>query len=214
MVIVHYFSWYIGAEPRVAVVSAASWHIYEQNIVRIYGNPRVTYKNNGSHFTKGIFPVKLKDRAIRQVIAPITHPSSVGLAELVVKLVFGQLRKVLQLSPERIFEWDDYVQSAVRKLNGMQQNPWQGHFSKIPYGGDDVGLGRKAPPSRARTTTRGPASRPCTICPASRDQPRRIQSRPFVCLQSNSSMSVLRVFCSILPHVNASPEAGQAERRS
>ena len=77
----------------------------------------MVYSDNGSHFVKGVFPELLRTKGIRHVTAPITHPSSVGMAESTVRLVLGQLRKQLQSAPGMIFEWDMQIPSITAQLN-------------------------------------------------------------------------------------------------
>ena len=96
--------------------SSNSVKIYETKVVDKIGYSRAVYTDNGSHF-KGKFDDHLKEKGVKHYFAPITHPSSVGLAERYVRLILNILRAVLQHHPEWIFEWDLLLPSVIRAAN-------------------------------------------------------------------------------------------------
>ena len=54
---------------------------------------------------------------MRHILAPITHPSSIGLAKRYVQIVLAGLRAQLQTDPQSIFQWDQYVSQVVKTAN-------------------------------------------------------------------------------------------------
>ena len=97
--------------------SANALEFLQQAVTEHFGWPRALYSDNGSHFTGGVFPRKLADMKVRHILAPITHPSSVGLAERYVQIVLSGLRSHLQTEPQSIFRWDRYVSDVVKAAN-------------------------------------------------------------------------------------------------
>ena len=71
---------------------------------------------NGSHFKKH-FSINLAAMGVKQMTAPINHPSSVGLAERYVQVILNCYRAVLQHHPEGIMKWDSYLKGIVNSIN-------------------------------------------------------------------------------------------------
>lgn len=114
---VDYMSRFCFAQPFKAANSANTLQFVETAIVRPFGWMRAVYLDNGSHFTGGIFPKTLDNKGVKRFHAPITHPSSVGLAERYVQMVLKELRAAIQQSPEDMLYWDTLVQTAVEAIN-------------------------------------------------------------------------------------------------
>ena len=71
--------------------SANTVSFFQQEVSDKFGWPRAIYHDNGSHF-KNHFTTKLAQMGVKQMTAPITHPSSVGLAERYVQLILEDNR--------------------------------------------------------------------------------------------------------------------------
>lgn len=113
---VDYFARFLFADAVEQATSANTVAIFENKVVDKIGYPRAVYTDNGSHFKKH-FAAHLKEAGVKQYFAPITNPSSVGLAERYVQLILNIYRAVLQHHPELIFEWDVILPSIVRAAN-------------------------------------------------------------------------------------------------
>lgn len=67
-----------------------------KKIAQVTGWPVAVYSDNASYFVKGVFAQELKKRGVLNFPAPITNPSSVGLAEKYVHLTMTALRMLLR----------------------------------------------------------------------------------------------------------------------
>ena len=54
---------------------------------------------------------------MKQITAPITHPSSVGLAERYIQLILKCYQAILQHYPDIIIQWDTFLKSVVNSIN-------------------------------------------------------------------------------------------------
>ena len=50
-------------------------------------------------------------------MAPVRHPASVQLAERYVQVVLAGLRRALQITPDAICQWDEYLEQVVHGPN-------------------------------------------------------------------------------------------------
>jgi hypothetical protein len=89
----------------------------KEDIVQIFGWPLAFYHDNGSHFAKGVLPEVLSERGIKQMLAPVSHPASVGLSEAFVKIVLSGLRGHVQGSTENLFIFDKFLPQVCNSAN-------------------------------------------------------------------------------------------------
>ena len=113
---VDYMSRFLVARAVPEATSANTVSFFHQEVADKFGWPRAVYHDNGSHF-KRHFTAKLEQMGVKQMTAPITHPSSVGLAERYVQLLLNCYRAVLQHHPEMIMKWDEYLKGIVNSIN-------------------------------------------------------------------------------------------------
>lgn len=71
----------------------------------------------GRSHLKGKFAAKMTEMGVKQIFAPVIHPSSVGLAERYVQMLLAQLRSVIQHSTEYIFDWDESLPIIFHAVN-------------------------------------------------------------------------------------------------
>ena len=93
LVVVDYFSRLVWTQAYASADQAAVFDMWTDRISPIFGWPYSIYTDNGTHFTGSEVEALFENRGVRHYKAPITHPSSVGLAERTVQLVVSQLRK-------------------------------------------------------------------------------------------------------------------------
>ena len=116
IIAVCYFTRFLFANAVPESTSANTLAFVESDIVDKLGWPRAFYHDNGSHFKKH-FADKLKERKVKQIHAPTTHPSSVGLAERYVQLILKCLRTVMQHNRANILDWDTFLPGIVQAIN-------------------------------------------------------------------------------------------------
>ena len=95
LIVVDYFSRYLFAEATTST-NGETVVKFIRHIAQRMGWPLAIYCDNASYFVKGSFPEELNKRKVLLFPAPITHPSSVGLAEKYVHLTMTALRTILQ----------------------------------------------------------------------------------------------------------------------
>lgn len=119
IVAVDYFSRYVWARVATSNHGYIVESFIQQDIVRRFGWPLSIYADNGSHFVKGILPGLLEQNGVKLFSAPITHPSSVGLAERHVQMVLAGLRaKVLaDLRPNAKLIWHEHLPEILHSIN-------------------------------------------------------------------------------------------------
>ena len=113
---VDYMSRFLVARAVPEATSANTVSFFQQEVADKFGWPRAVYHDNGSHF-KRHFTTKLEQMGVKQMTAPITHPSSVGLSERYVQLILNCYRAVLQHNPEMIMRWDSVLKGIVNSIN-------------------------------------------------------------------------------------------------
>ena len=113
---VDYMTRFLVARAVPEATSANTVSFFEQEVAGKCGWPRAVYHDNGSHFKKH-FTAKLEQMGVKQMTAPITHPSSVGLAERYVQLVLKYYRAVLQHHLDMIIRWDTVLKGIVNSIN-------------------------------------------------------------------------------------------------
>lgn len=79
-------------DPLISATGEACCQSLLHNILKVYGNPRATYSDNGSQFIKGALHEELKRRAVKRMYSPLYSPQSVGLNERMVKVVSVALK--------------------------------------------------------------------------------------------------------------------------
>ena len=117
---VDYFSRYLFARPTRAADGPIVVN-FVRDIAKTLWWPTTVYCDNAIYFVKGVFPEKLRRWGILLFPAPITHPSSVGLAEKYVHLTMTALRTILagglhdgeKLVLMSLERWDECLNSAV-----------------------------------------------------------------------------------------------------
>lgn len=127
---VDYFSRYMFAEATEQANGQTVVN-FVRKIATVLGWPVSIYCDNASYFVKGVFPSELKERGVHLFTAPVTHPSSVGLAEKYVNLTLTALRTILrgpQTGELRVGQetftaelplklWSECLSSAVFAIN-------------------------------------------------------------------------------------------------
>ena len=124
LIVVDYFTRYLFAEAIISTNGETVVQFIRQIAQRMEW-PLAIYCDNASYFVKGVFPEELSKRNVLLFPAPITHPSSVGLAEKYVHLTMTALRTILQggLGTERpdkempLNKWGDSLPAAVFAIN-------------------------------------------------------------------------------------------------
>lgn len=122
LIAVDYFSRFLFASAVENANGEVVKNFVHRKIARVMGWPRAVYCDNASYFVKGVFADELRKRRVLQFTAPITHPSSVGLAEKYVHLLMTGLRTILHGpgAGERsmaIELWDTCVDAVVFAIN-------------------------------------------------------------------------------------------------
>jgi len=113
--VVDYFTRYTWAQAFPAInESVVSGMI--TGISRTFGLPWSVYTHNATYVMEGIFPDFLMIRGTRQFPAPKTHPSSVGLLERYVQLVFHGIWKTV-VGGGKILRWSEYLDQVVHSIN-------------------------------------------------------------------------------------------------
>ena len=121
---VDYFSRYSFARPT-RTADERTVVTFLRDIAKTMGWPTAIYCDNASYFVKGVVPEELQSRKILLFPAPVTHPSSVGLAEKYVHLTLTALRTMLAggkwgndtLAPVPLDRWDDCLDAVVFTIN-------------------------------------------------------------------------------------------------
>ena len=128
LVVVDYFSRYLFARAT----HSADGNVvvgFLRDITKIMGWLTAIYCDNTSYFMKGVLPTELDRRKVLLFPAPITHPSSVGLAERYVQLLMSTIRTMLEggvhKEPGRhkgfekmtLNQWDKYLANAIFMIN-------------------------------------------------------------------------------------------------
>ena len=119
LIVVDYFSRYLFAEATSKTDGETVTKVVRQ-IAQKMGWPLAIYSDNASYFVKGQFPTELEKRKVLLFSAPITHPSSVGLAEKYVHLTMTALRTILQGGggePLPLENWEKVLPAAVFAIN-------------------------------------------------------------------------------------------------
>ena len=116
VIVVDYATRYLWAMSLPVSNSVNTIEFFIRCISNIFGWPRVIYSDNGKHFM-GAFDEKLKEMGVKHVWAPVSHPSSVGLAERYVRIVVEGLRAMIMHSAEYLFEWDKFLPYVVNAAN-------------------------------------------------------------------------------------------------
>lgn len=98
--------------------------------------------DNTSYFVKGVVPEELTKRQVLQFSAPVTHPSSVGLAEKYVHLLITGLRAAIQGElywSDGLNQWHRFLPMVVFAINNrtvrvLGYTPAQLLFGYTPRG--------------------------------------------------------------------------------
>ena len=121
LIVVDYFSRYLFAEATISTNGETVVKFVRQ-IAQRMGWPLSIYCDNASYFVKGSFPEELQKRRVLLFLAPITHPSSVGLAEKYVHLTMTALRMILQGG---IDPWNPDIEDITSPVNSMPLEQWE-----------------------------------------------------------------------------------------
>lgn len=113
---VDYMTRFLFGEALAKATAANTVKFQQRRVVEPFGYPRVYYHDNGNHF-KGEFSKMCEAMGVKQIWAPLYHPSSVGLAERYVQLILSVFRAILQHNPNMIFKWDLYLQGIINAIN-------------------------------------------------------------------------------------------------
>ena len=116
IIAVDYFTRFLFAQavPDRQGKSAVSLLIH---IVQQFGWPRAVYTDNGTHFVSGQFAKVLSKLSVIHLPAPKSHPQSVGLAEIYVKLLVDGLKVTVMQRKLPQGDWDLVVDSVVHAIN-------------------------------------------------------------------------------------------------
>lgn len=95
IIAVDYFSRFLFARVTEKANGETTTRFMRQ-IAGTMGWPNSVYCDNASYFMHGVFPAELKAQKVLLFPAPITHPSSVGLAEKYMHLTMTALRTLLR----------------------------------------------------------------------------------------------------------------------
>ena len=121
LIAVDYFSRFLFAMATEKADGVTVRDFVARKIAQTFGWPVSIYCDNASYFVKGVFPEELRKRGVLQFSAPLTHPSSVGLAEKYVHLTMTALRTLLRGPPDgngmSLDWWDECLASAVFAIN-------------------------------------------------------------------------------------------------
>ena len=116
MIVVDYYSRFLFAEA-VSIADGPTVVRVLKKIAKTFGWLIAIYCDNASYFVKGVVLEELKTHRVLQFSAPITHPSSVGLAEQYVQLVLTGLRTVLAHENQPLCNWDRCLDTVVFAIN-------------------------------------------------------------------------------------------------
>lgn len=125
LIIVDYCTRFLWASALDRATSANVWRFSSSKIFDVFGYPRAVYTDNGSHFTGGVFPLRLKQKGVNEIHPPPASPSSVGLSEAYVKLVKKGLQTTLQKQSVSLNEWDKQSSRVVQAINSRQTGKWK-----------------------------------------------------------------------------------------
>jgi len=115
LIVVDYFTRYAWAQAFPAINGFAVSGMIA-GISRTFGLPLSIYTDNATYFVNGVLPDFLTIRGVRQLQAPKTHPSSVGLLERYVQLVLYGIQKIV-VSGGEILRWSKYLDQVVHSMN-------------------------------------------------------------------------------------------------
>lgn len=116
IIAVDYFSRYLFAHATQRNNGDTVVRFLEERIARTFGWPLAFYVDNGSHFVGGKLPAKLKSVGTKMFTAPVSNPSSVGLAERYVQLILAGLRVRVQ-DTSTMDRWDEFLDEVVHAIN-------------------------------------------------------------------------------------------------
>ncbi|KAF2966539.1 hypothetical protein GQX73_g7005 [Xylaria multiplex] len=128
LVVVDYCTRYIFTSSTESPSSSHVLGMWEQ-LHPIFGWPRMIYSDNGTHFTANPVQQRLTGQGTNLVYAPVTHASSVGLVERMVREVKTMLRKwATGKDPILIKTWPDRLigftmNINTRRLRGQRYSP-------------------------------------------------------------------------------------------
>lgn len=104
LIVVDYFSRYMLASAEEKA-DGPTVQIFLTKVAHLLGWPKAIYCDNASYFVKGVVPEMLMSKNVLLFPAPITHPSSVGLAEKYVSLLMTGLRTAVQGRSLELSAW-------------------------------------------------------------------------------------------------------------
>jgi transposase InsO family protein len=116
LVMIDYYSRFVFAQPVQSADQATTMVTLLNTVVPIVGWPKTAYSDNGSHVVGKEITQMFKDHGVLHYNAPISHPSSVGLAERYVRMIIGSVRLQCLQSGSTYF-WSHYVRNAVIAIN-------------------------------------------------------------------------------------------------
>jgi hypothetical protein len=116
LVVIDYFTRFVFARPVLEATGETTNGMMEDHIAPVFGWPKVVYTDNGGHFVGQKVRTLLRSKGVVQLSAPITHPSSVGLAERYVNMVMGRIR-LYCIARGGDPAWSLHVQQAVIDIN-------------------------------------------------------------------------------------------------
>lgn len=134
LIAVDYATRFLFARPMKAATALNVVAFLQTVVVQTFGWPRAIYTDNGSHFAGGQLPEVLRRFGVRQFFAPVSHPSSVGLAERNVQLVTAALKRKLQTTPGAIYLWPQWLQEAVWAINSREVKHCGFHPAELLFG--------------------------------------------------------------------------------
>ncbi|GAW16256.1 hypothetical protein ANO14919_056790 [Xylariales sp. No.14919] len=117
MIVVDYCTRYIFTSSSPSASSEHVLNVWNQ-LHPIFGWPRVVYCDKGSHFTAEAVQSRFTRQGSDVIYAPVTHASSVGLVERMVREVKTMLRKwATGKDPVMIRTWPDRLRGFTSSIN-------------------------------------------------------------------------------------------------
>ena len=114
-IIIDYYSRYVFAKTTLTSIAAIFINAIIITLIDHFRWPRCIYCDNRKLFW-GEFFETLKENGVKQIYAPVYHPSSIGLVEQLVQLVIVSLWKKVQEEVKNIQIWDDFLPNIVHAI--------------------------------------------------------------------------------------------------
>lgn len=119
LLVFDYFSRFVWAKGCIAADQAAVHEFWAEELAPIFGWPDWLYMDNASYFAGSETISLFESHGTEVSLAPISHPSSVGLVERNVQLVIAQVRQWChERGPEAKRVWGRSLPAIQPNING------------------------------------------------------------------------------------------------